>query len=440
MPSRRALLEGRGVDLFFVETFSDLDDLEAAVAALRSVSSLPIVALMSFDSAGDTLAGVSAEQRSSAAALARRRRIRRESRRRARRQRSARSRRCKWRRAARSPAERRPCEHVRSAHRLPACDAGVLRRVRRAGSGARRADHRRLLRHDSRTDRGHPHRRRPERSCPRPRFLCASASRRRRRLRATSRRCCSSCSTTATFVVSVQLDPPLGANPESLLATARAVRESGKAQFVDVNDNPRARARMSGIMAVRRDRAVHRSRDDPASHAARHDDCRPRVAPARSACRGRCATSSPSRATRRRPATIPAADGVYEVDSIGLVELMARLNRGEDFHGRAIDAPTSFFPGVAVNPTADDLELEVGPLSPQGRSGRALRDDPDSLRPRAARRFPTTESAARGRSRCSSASGRSAPMSRRADAQRDAGAGRSRDVQERYRIARPRGA
>ena len=38
---------------------------------------------------------------------------------------------------------------------------------------------------------------------------------------------------------------------------------------------------------------------------------------------------------------------------------MARLNRGEDFHGRAIDAPTSFFPGVAVNPTADDLALEA---------------------------------------------------------------------------------
>ena len=55
----------------------------------------------------------------------------------------------------------------------------------------------------------------------------------------------------------------------------------------------------------------------------------------------------------------PGKHGVYEVDSIGLVELMARLNRGEDFHGRAIDAPTSFFPGVAVNPTADDLELEV---------------------------------------------------------------------------------
>jgi homocysteine S-methyltransferase len=55
----------------------------------------------------------------------------------------------------------------------------------------------------------------------------------------------------------------------------------------------------------------------------------------------------------------PGRGGVYEVDSIGLVELMTRLNRGEDFHGRTIDAPTSFFPGVAVNPTADDLGLEA---------------------------------------------------------------------------------
>ncbi len=55
----------------------------------------------------------------------------------------------------------------------------------------------------------------------------------------------------------------------------------------------------------------------------------------------------------------PGTGSVYDVDAIGLVELMARLNEGTDFHGRAIDAPTSFFPGVAVNPTADDLDLEV---------------------------------------------------------------------------------
>jgi len=39
--------------------------------------------------------------------------------------------------------------------------------------------------------------------------------------------------------------------------------------------------------------------------------------------------------------------------------LMTRLNRGEDFNGRPIDAPTSFFSGVAVNPTPDDPDLEL---------------------------------------------------------------------------------
>ena len=52
----------------------------------------------------------------------------------------------------------------------------------------------------------------------------------------------------------------------------------------------------------------------------------------------------------------PGARGVYEIDSIGLTQLMTNLNRGEDFNGRPIDAPTSFFPGVAVNPTPDDMD------------------------------------------------------------------------------------
>jgi homocysteine S-methyltransferase len=55
----------------------------------------------------------------------------------------------------------------------------------------------------------------------------------------------------------------------------------------------------------------------------------------------------------------PGARGVYEVDAIGLTQLMARMNRGEDYNGRPIDAPTSFFIGVAVNPTPDDMELEI---------------------------------------------------------------------------------
>jgi methionine synthase I (cobalamin-dependent) len=55
------VLEGRGVDLFMVETFYDLEELEAAIDAVRSVSTLPIVALLTFDADGETLAGVKAE-------------------------------------------------------------------------------------------------------------------------------------------------------------------------------------------------------------------------------------------------------------------------------------------------------------------------------------------------------------------------------------------
>jgi len=55
----------------------------------------------------------------------------------------------------------------------------------------------------------------------------------------------------------------------------------------------------------------------------------------------------------------PGAGGVYEVDSIGLSKIITSMNAGEDFNGREIDAPTSFFLGVAVNPAADDLDWEL---------------------------------------------------------------------------------
>jgi homocysteine S-methyltransferase len=160
------------------------------------------------------------------------------------------------------------------------------------------------------------------------------------------------------FVVSVQVDPPLGANAELLFAAANAARESGKAQFVDVNDNPRARARMSGIMAsvaIERRTGV-----ETIPHLTPRDTTINGLeslllgAHAEGVRNILAVTGDPPEA-----GDYPGTHGVYEIDSIGLVELMTRLNRGEDFHGRAIDAPTSFYPGVAVNPTADDLDLEV---------------------------------------------------------------------------------
>ena len=55
----------------------------------------------------------------------------------------------------------------------------------------------------------------------------------------------------------------------------------------------------------------------------------------------------------------PGSRGVYEVDAIGLVQLVSSLNRGEDYVGKGLDTPTSFFVGVAVNPSAADLDLEL---------------------------------------------------------------------------------
>jgi homocysteine S-methyltransferase len=160
------------------------------------------------------------------------------------------------------------------------------------------------------------------------------------------------------FVVSVQLDPPLGGSVGGLIDAARTIRESGKAHVVDVNDNPRARARMSGMIAsaaIQREAGI---------------EVIPHLTPRDSTIAGLESLLLGSHAEGLRnilavtgdapeAGDYPGTGSVYDVDAIGLVELITRLNEGTDFHGRAIDAPTSFFPGVAVNPTADDLEFEV---------------------------------------------------------------------------------
>ncbi len=51
-----------GVDLFWIETMSDLTEVKAAVAGIREVSDLPITATMSFDTNGHTMMGVSPTQ------------------------------------------------------------------------------------------------------------------------------------------------------------------------------------------------------------------------------------------------------------------------------------------------------------------------------------------------------------------------------------------
>ncbi|MBX5475282.1 MAG: bifunctional homocysteine S-methyltransferase/methylenetetrahydrofolate reductase, partial [Thermoleophilia bacterium] len=351
------LLEGRGADLFMVETFFDLEELETAIAAIRSVSSLPIVALMTFDADGQTLGGVSAERAAErlralevaafganhgagpTAALRALARMRGDG----------------------APLAALPNVGLASMsghrivfpHATPAYFGEFAAQARALGARliggccgttpAQIAAIRAAVDED-RAPTGSFLVREREQAAP---FVAtAEESRLARMLRE------------GEFVISVQVDPPLGANPEALIETARAVRDSGKAHFVDVNDNPRARARMSGIMAAV---AIERFTGvETIPHLTPRDSTITGLeslllgAHAEGVRNVLAVTGDPPEA-----GDYPGTHSVYEIDSIGLVELIGKLNQGEDWHGRAIDAPTAFFPGVAVNPTADDLALEA---------------------------------------------------------------------------------
>ena len=351
------VLEGRGVDLFMVETFFDLEELETAIGAIRSVSALPLVALLTFDAHGETLAGVKAEDAAArlrplglaayganhgagpAAALEALARMGGDG----------------------TVLAALPNVGLASMtgrrivfpHATPAYFAEFAAQARALGArligGCCGTTPAQISAIREAVDAG----RRPagsflvhEREQAAPFETATGETQLARLLREDE------------FAVSVQVDPPLGANPEALIETARAVRESGRAQFVDVNDNPRARARMSGIMAsvtIERFTGV-----ETIPHLTPRDST---IAGLESLLLGAHAegvrnilavTGDPPEA-----GDYPGTHAVYDVDSIGLVELIVKLNAGEDWHGRAIDAPTTFFPGVAVNPTADDPGLEV---------------------------------------------------------------------------------
>ena len=351
------ILEGRGADVVMLETFYDLLELELAVEAVRSVSSLPIVALMSFDSDAVTMAGVSARD---AGARLRQLDV-----------------------AAFGANHGRGPAAALNALAEMAGDGGALAALPNVGlatiSGSRLAfphatpeyfaefaararalgaqviggccgtTPAQIAAIRSAIDENRTAQPAPRARGPRHEPLPAPAEQQtelQRMLEADE------------FAISVQLDPPLGGNADGLIDAARQIKASGLAHFVDVNDNPRARARMSGMMA------------SVAIQRAAEIEVIPHLTPRDSTLSGLESTLLGAHAEGLRnvlsvtgdapeAGDYPGTGSVYDVDAIGLIELMARLNDGTDFHGRAIDGPTSFFPGVAVNPTADDLGLEA---------------------------------------------------------------------------------
>jgi len=352
-----AILDGRGVDLFMIETFYDLDELETAIAAARGVSQLPIVATLTFDEGAETLAGVSAAAAAERlrplnlaaiganhgaglhAALAALEGMGQDG----------------------APLAVLPNVGLASLaggrviypHATPEYFAEFAAQAARLGArligGCCGTTPVEIAAIRSAVE----EERQPsapldvlERKLPEPQLGAGPyETELARKLRE------------GEWITCVELDPPKGGTYDAMLGVARALKAAG-INFVDINDNPMARARANALMAsvaIERECGI---------------ETIPHVTPRDTSIMGLESLLLGAHAEGVRnvlsvtgdPPEIgdyPGSRGVYEVDSIGLSQIVTRLNQGEDYNGKGIDAPTSFFLGVAVNPSADDLETEL---------------------------------------------------------------------------------
>jgi homocysteine S-methyltransferase len=159
------------------------------------------------------------------------------------------------------------------------------------------------------------------------------------------------------FVTLVELVSPRGVSPAKEVASARRLHHFG-IDAINIPDGPRASARMSALaMAVLIQREV-------GIEVVLHYACRDRnVIGMQSDLLGAWAlgvrnilgiTGDPPKL-----GNYPHASAVFDVDAIGLVNLINRLNHGLDLAGNAIGDPTGFSIGVGVNPGAINLDEEL---------------------------------------------------------------------------------
>ena len=158
-------------------------------------------------------------------------------------------------------------------------------------------------------------------------------------------------------VVSVEILPPRGWDRAGLVAPARRLKVAG-VDTLAIVDNPRSLGRMSALSAAQ---IVE---NEVGIEALVHYTCRDRNMPgmisdllgaAAAGIRNVLAISGDP----LLQGPYPDATAVFDIDSIGLSNVINGLNRGIDPGGNSIGAPTEFVQGVAANPGAVDQEREV---------------------------------------------------------------------------------
>jgi methionine synthase / methylenetetrahydrofolate reductase (NADH) len=172
------------------------------------------------------------------------------------------------------------------------------------------------------------------------------------------------------YVVSVEIDPPRSIRIDRTIEAARLLRDAG-VDLVNVSDSAMARVRM-GCMAVAfgiqhdldLECLVHFTSRDRNLMAIESELLGAHALGVRNIL---ALTGDPP----------PVADyatgtGVWDVDSIGLVEVLSRLNRGEDQAGSPIGQPAGFTIACALDPTAADSATEWDRLERKLAAGADL--------------------------------------------------------------------
>lgn len=170
-------------------------------------------------------------------------------------------------------------------------------------------------------------------------------------------------------VYSVELLPPQGVVPDKIIASSKLLRESG-IDAINIPDGPRASARMSAILT-----AVM-IEQNAGIETVLHYCCRDRnLLGMQSDMLGAHAiglrnvlliTGDPPKL-----GNYPDATGVFDVDAIGLTNMVHSLNGGLDLGKRSIGEPTALSIGVGVNPVHKDFDYEMNRFKWKVKAGAA---------------------------------------------------------------------
>lgn len=160
------------------------------------------------------------------------------------------------------------------------------------------------------------------------------------------------------FVVSVEIDPPKGVSIDRIIEQVGRVVACGQVDAIDINSGTLARVGMDALVLAG---ALEAHGFETIPHITTRDA---NIIGLQAMLLGAWAVGGVRNilAITGDPPSLgdhPETSGVYEVDSIGLVKVLARLNQGTDWAGKSLGGATNFTIGVAVNPVAEDLDEEL---------------------------------------------------------------------------------